>query len=206
LTALPIATTQAGNISAYIPTNLISITDGQLYLDYHLFNEGTRPAVDVGLSVSRVGGKAQPRILRQLASDFRLIYAQLHELETFARFGAELEPEARRRLERGRRLREALKQPRLRPLRVSHEAAVMFAIREGYLDKVAVEHVLGFLDALRQRLDEIDVDLLDDIEREDDLSAASTSRLRQAVESVGRSFTAKGVLRHEKPPNGGDTP
>ena len=119
LTALPIATTQAGNISAYIPTNLISITDGQLYLDNHLFNEGVRPAVDVGLSVSRVGGKAQPKVLRQLASDLRLLYAQLHELETFARFGAELEPETRRRLERGRRLREALKQPRLDPLRVA---------------------------------------------------------------------------------------
>ncbi len=103
LTALPIVTTQAGNISAYIPTNVISITDGQLYLDNHLFNEGVRPAVDVGLSVSRVGGKAQPKVLRQLASDLRLLYAQLHELESFARFGAELEPETRQRLERGRR-------------------------------------------------------------------------------------------------------
>ncbi len=108
LTALPIVTTQAGNISAYIPTNVISITDGQFYLDNHLFNEGVRPAVDVGLSVSRVGGKAQPKVLRQLASDLRLLYAQLHELESFARFGAELEPETRHRLERGRRLREAL--------------------------------------------------------------------------------------------------
>src|SRR5208337_1727659 len=100
-----IASTQAGNISAYIPTNLISITDGQIYLDTKLFNEGLRPAVDVGLSVSRVGGKAQPRILRMVASDLRLLYAQLGELETFTRFGAELQPETRRRLQRGRRLR-----------------------------------------------------------------------------------------------------
>jgi F-type H+-transporting ATPase subunit alpha len=191
LTALPIATTQAGNISAYIPTNLISITDGQLYLDSHLFNEGVRPAVDVGLSVSRVGGKAQPKVLRQLASDLRLLYAQLHELETFARFGAELEPETRHRLERGRRLREALKQPRLGPLRVSHETAILFAIREGYLDQVAVEEVVAFLDTLRRRLDEVEADVLDTIEREDEISTVSTNRLRQALESVQRTFPGK---------------
>ena len=123
LTALPIASTQAGNIASYIPTNLISITDGQIYLNSRLFNEGLRPAVDIGLSVSRVGGKAQSRLLRALASDLRLLYAQLPELETFARFGAELEPLARARLERGRRLREALKQPRLAPASLAEETA-----------------------------------------------------------------------------------
>lgn len=192
LTALPIATTQAGNLSAYIPTNLISITDGQLYLDSHLFNEGVRPAVDVGLSVSRVGGKAQPKVLRQLASDLRLLYAQLHELETFARFGAELEPETRRRLERGRRLREALKQPRLEPQRVGHEAAILFAIREGYLDEVAVERVDAFLKALRGRLDGVESALLDAIEHEDELSGVSTSRLRESLEAVLRDDSEKG--------------
>ena len=186
LTALPIATTQAGNIAAYIPTNLISITDGQLYLDSHLFNEGVRPAVDVGLSVSRVGGKAQPKVLRRLASDLRLLYAQLHELEMFARFGAELEPETRRRYERGRRLREALKQPRLQPLRVGHEAAVLFAIGQGCLDEVPVEQVVAFLDALRHRLDAFDSELLDAIEREDELSDSSAERLRRAIEAVRR--------------------
>jgi F-type H+-transporting ATPase subunit alpha len=121
LTALPIATNQAGSIAAYIPTNLISITDDQFYLDSHLFNEGVRPAVDVGLSVSRVGGKAQPKVLRRLAGELPLLYSQLHKLETFARFGAELEPETRHRFERGRRLRDALKQPRSRPLRRAPE-------------------------------------------------------------------------------------
>jgi F-type H+-transporting ATPase subunit alpha len=188
LTALPIAATQSGNISAYIPTNLISITDGQLYLDSHLFNEGVRPAVDVGLSVSRVGGKAQPRLLRRLAGDLRLLSAQLHELESFARFGAELEPEARRRLERGRRLREALKQPRLRPVRLGHEAAVLFAVAEGYLDGVAVEQVADFLDACQRRLETLDVDLLEVLERGDDLDAATTHRLRQALDAVRRDF------------------
>lgn len=188
LTALPVATTQAGNISAYIPTNLISITDGQLYLDSHLFNEGVRPAVDVGLSVSRVGGKAQPKVLRQLASDLRLLYAQLPELETFARFGAEFEKETRQRLEQGRRLREALKQPRQEPLRVGHEAAFLFSIREGYLDVVSVDRVAAFLDALRRRLDDVESDLLDVIEREDELGDSSRERLRQTLESVSRTF------------------
>ncbi len=191
LTALPVATTQGGNISAYIPTNLISITDGQLYLDTHLFNEGVRPAVDVGLSVSRVGGKAQPKVLRQLASDLRLLYAQLHELETFARFGAELEPETRRRLERGRRLREALKQPRLKPHRVGQQAAILFAIREGYLDPVAVDDVVSFLDALGRHLDEFGITLLDTIEHEDELSAASASRLKEVLESLQRTSSGK---------------
>ncbi len=189
LTALPIATTQSGNIAAYIPTNLISITDGQLYLDSHLFNEGVRPAVDVGLSVSRVGGKAQPKVLRQLASDLRLLYAQLHELETFARFGAELEPETRRRYERGRRLREALKQPRLRPLRTAHEAAVLFTIGQGYLDDLPVEQVVGFLGRLIARLDAVDTDLLDGIERDDAIPDDAAARLRRAIDAVKRDTT-----------------
>jgi F-type H+-transporting ATPase subunit alpha len=188
LTALPIATTQAGQISAYIPTNLISITDGQIFLDNRLFNEGLRPAVDVGLSVSRVGGKAQPPLLRRLAGDLRLLYAQLHELETFTRFGAELEPETRCRLERGRRLREALKQPRLRPLRLGHEAAVLYAVREGGLDTVPVEDVGHFLDALLQRLDELDRDVLEALEREESLSDTIQARLRQAIEGVRHHF------------------
>jgi F-type H+-transporting ATPase subunit alpha len=192
LTALPVAITQAGQISAYIPTNLISITDGQIYLDTRLFNEGLRPAVDVGLSVSRVGGKAQPPLLRKLAGDLRLLYAQLHELETFARFGADLEPETRRRLERGRRLREALKQRRLCPLRLGHEAAILFAVREGCLDAVAVEEVGPFLDALQQRLDELDRDLLDSLEGKDGLGASDEERLRQAIDAVGRRFGKRG--------------
>lgn len=191
LTALPIATTQAGQLSAYIPTNLISITDGQIYLDTRLFNEGLRPAVDVGLSVSRVGGKAQPSLLRRLAGDLRLLYAQLHELETFTRFGAELEPETRRRLERGRRLREALKQPRLRPLRLGHEAAILYAVREGYLDSVPVEQVGNFLAALQQRLDELDGDVLEALEGLSDLTETIRDRLAKAITAV-RSRLEKG--------------
>jgi F-type H+-transporting ATPase subunit alpha len=195
LTALPIATTQAGNIASYIPTNLISITDGQIYLDNHLFNEGVRPAVDVGLSVSRVGGKAQPPVLRALAGDLRLLYAQLRELETFARFGAELEPETRRRFERGRRLREALKQPRLRPLRLGHEVALLHAIRQGELDAIVVDRVVDFLDALQRHVDEVERDLLDAIEQGEGLDAEWGERLRRANATVLRSFTAEGPAR-----------
>ncbi|MBI3862871.1 MAG: F0F1 ATP synthase subunit alpha [Planctomycetia bacterium] len=188
LTALPIATTQAGHISAYIPTNLISITDGQIYLDTRLFNAGLRPAIDVGLSVSRVGGKAQSGILRRVAGDLKLLYAQLHELETFTRFGAELETETRVRLERGRRLREALKQPRLKPWRVGHEIALFFAIRSGRLDAVPVEDVPAVLDALCRRLDLVDSDLLARLERDDELDEQSAERLTQACAAVVREF------------------
>ena len=188
LTALPIASTQAGNVSSYIPTNLISITDGQIYLDTRLFNEGQRPAVDVGLSVSRVGGKAQPRLLRTLTSDLRLLYAQLHELETFARFGAELEPETRRRLERGRRLREALKQPRLQPVCLGHEAATLFAIREGALDLIEVPLVAKFLTAFCTRLDDLAPEVLQSLENDEKLSDDVRKQLLQAIEAVQGMF------------------
>jgi F-type H+-transporting ATPase subunit alpha len=189
LTALPIATTQAGNIASYIPTNLISITDGQICLDSHLFNEGVRPAVDVGLSVSRVGGKAQPRVLRTLAGDLRLLHAQLQELESFARFGAELEPETRRRLERGRRLREALKQPRLRPRRLGYEVAILQAVRSGTLDALAVDQVVDFLDALERHLEEVEGDLLDTIETRGELDPALEARLQHASAAIRNRMT-----------------
>jgi F-type H+-transporting ATPase subunit alpha len=191
LTALPIATTQAGHISAYIPTNLISITDGQIYLDTRLFNAGLRPAIDVGLSVSRVGGKAQSGILRKLAGDLRLLYAQLRELETFARFGAELEPESRARLERGRRLREALKQPRLKPWRMGHEAALFFAVSQGCLDAIPVEQVGEYLEALCRRLDLVDADVLACLERDDELDEAVSGRLAVSCAAVARDLSAE---------------
>jgi F-type H+-transporting ATPase subunit alpha len=188
LTAVPIADTQGGGISAYIPTNLISITDGQIILDTHLFNEGIRPAVDVGLSVSRVGGKAQPPVLRQLAGDLRLLYAQLAELETFARFGAELEPEARARLERGRRLREALKQPSLRPLTLMEEIATLFALREGYLDTIPVGTVGPFLADLYGVVATLPGEMLAQIETDTTLSADLDARLRASLDVVQHSY------------------
>jgi F-type H+-transporting ATPase subunit alpha len=193
LTALPIAETQAGNISAYIPTNLISITDGQIYLSTRLFNEGIRPAIDVGLSVSRVGGHAQPPLLRAVGGDLRLSYAQLSDLEVFARFGAALESEARARLERGRRLREAFKQPRLAPLRLSLQAATLAALRGGYLDALETAQVGAFLSALQQTLEQTDADLLATIDREGDVGESSELRLRQALEAVHHRFGTGGT-------------
>jgi len=174
-----------------MPTNLISITDGQLYLDTRLFNEGQRPAIDVGLSVSRVGGKAQPAVLRKLAGDLRLLYAQLHELETFTRFGAELEPETRRRLRRGRRLRECLKQPRLKPWRTALEAAALFAVHQGVLDRLPVEQVTPFLERLGERLEDRAATILARVEASDQLSAEDERRLRAEIEAALAGFTTQ---------------
>jgi F-type H+/Na+-transporting ATPase subunit alpha len=196
LTALPLAATQAGNIAAYVPTNLISITDGQIYLDARLFNEGLRPAVDVGLSVSRLGAKAQAPILRRPSSDLRLLYSQLRELENFSRFGADLGPESRQRLERGQRLREAFKQPRLGPWPAPHQAAALFAVREGLLDQVPVADIVEFLERLRKRLDDFEAELVAQMATADRLTPEDEARLRQAIEAAR---PAQPALRGEAP-------
>jgi len=140
LTALPIIETQAGDLSAYIPTNAISITDGQIYLETDLFNAGTRPAINVGLSVSRVGGSAQRKGMRQVASRLRLELAQFHELRAFAQFGAaELDKATRDQLERGRRITEVLKQPQYSPMSLGKEVMILYAVTNGYLDDVPVD-------------------------------------------------------------------
>jgi F-type H+-transporting ATPase subunit alpha len=143
LTALPVVETQAQNLTAYIPTNLISITDGQIYLSPELFQKGQLPAIDVGRSVSRVGGKAQRPAYRSVAGALRLSYAQFEELETFARFGTRLDPETRERLERGRRVRAVLRQPQYEPLTVAEQIAVLLAATAGLFDALDVEAVAG---------------------------------------------------------------
>jgi F-type H+-transporting ATPase subunit alpha len=192
LTALPIAATQAGNVAAYIPTNLISITDGQIYLSARLFNEGQRPAVDVGLSVSRVGGKAQPPVLRSVVGDLKLLYSQLAELESFARFGAELEPQTRQRLERGRRLREAFKQRPHQPVRAGHLVAALLGVREGILDALPVNRVDGFLAALTRRLDETEGALLEALERTPPLAPEVAGQLRRVLEAQRQALPRTG--------------
>jgi F-type H+/Na+-transporting ATPase subunit alpha len=141
VTALPIIETEAQNISAYIPTNLISITDGQLYLSPELFQKGHMPAVEVGLSVSRVGGKAQLPAYRKVAGDIRLSYTQFQELESFARFGTRLEESTRKQLEHGRRVREILKQDQYSPLSAGEQVVVLFAVTKGYLDEIEPERI-----------------------------------------------------------------
>jgi F-type H+-transporting ATPase subunit alpha len=149
LTALPIAETQAQNVSAYIPTNLISITDGQLYLSPGLFQKGNMPAVHVGQSVSRVGGKTQFHAYRAVAGDLRLSYAQFEELEAFSRFGTRLDDATRKTLERGKRVREILKQPQYLPIPAAEQIASLLAVTSGALDEVPLEKIADAEDAVR---------------------------------------------------------
>ena len=142
LTALPIIETQAGDLSAYIPTNVISITDGQIFLESDLFNQGVRPAINVGNSVSRVGGSAQIKAMRQVAGSLRLDLAQYRELAAFAQFGSDLDAATQKQLNRGKRLVEVLKQPQYQPLSVEKQVAILFAATNGYLDNVPVEKLL----------------------------------------------------------------
>ena len=144
MTALPIVETQAGNISAYIPTNLISITDGQIYLDTKLFDEGILPAIDIGLSVSRVGGSAQNDAMRGVSKNLALDVAQYLELRVFARFGTELDLETRRQLGRGEKVRAILTQPQYQPLPVAHQVAIIYAAVEGFLDQVPLAQLTEF--------------------------------------------------------------
>src|SRR2546426_3323263 len=139
LTALPIIETKANDVSAFIPTNVISITDGQIFLETDLFNAGIRPAINVGLSVSRVGGNAQTRAMKQVAGTLRLDLAQFRELAAFAQFASDLDKATRSRLERGQRLTEVLKQPQYRPVPVEKQVMIIYAATNGYLDDVAVE-------------------------------------------------------------------
>ncbi|HOK07452.1 MAG TPA: alternate F1F0 ATPase, F1 subunit alpha [Syntrophales bacterium] len=152
LTSLPIVETEAQDISGYIPTNLISITDGQLYLSPRLYQKGMLPAVDVGKSVSRVGGKAQLPAYRAVAGDVRISYSQFEELETFSRFGTRLDEATRRVLERGWRLREILKQPQYKPIHVAEQVAALLAVTSGTFDAVSVEEVRPAEDLLRERI------------------------------------------------------
>ncbi|MGD2245260.1 MAG: alternate F1F0 ATPase, F1 subunit alpha [Candidatus Aminicenantes bacterium] len=154
LTALPIIETQAQNIAAYIPTNLVSITDGQIYLSPKLFGEGILPPIDVGKSVSRVGGKTQLPAYRAVAGDLRLAYSQFEELETFSRFGARLDEDTRKTLERGRRVREVLKQDQYQPLTVPEQIAVMVAVTEGLLDDVPLDQIRDVKSRIQKRVND----------------------------------------------------
>ncbi|MBL29481.1 MAG: F0F1 ATP synthase subunit alpha [Rhodospirillaceae bacterium] len=159
LTALPIIETQAQNISAFIPTNLISITDGQIYVSPDLFQKGVLPAVDIGRSVSRVGGKAQLSAYRSVAGTLRLSYAQFEELESFARFGTRLDPDTRKKLERGRRVREALKQPQYETIPVAEQIAILLAVTDGLFDDLPLERAREAEQAIRAAMRESHPDL-----------------------------------------------
>ena len=184
LTALPIAETQAGNLSAYIPTNLISITDGQFYLDAKLFHEGQKPAVDVGRSVSRVGGKAQPPALRELSGSLRLEYTQFLELEIFTRFGGMLDARTRKTIEHGRRIRAVLSQEQYQPRPLALQIALLVALSEGLLDQLAPEQLAALGAGLPDWLAEHAAAAVHRIEQSGELDGAAQGALLSAVRDL----------------------
>ena len=188
LTALPIIETQAGDVSAYVPTNVISITDGQIYLEIELFNSGIRPAVNAGLSVSRVGGAAQTRAMRRVAGRLRLDLAQYRELVTFAQFGtADLDRATRAQLERGQRATEVLKQDQNVPLPMEHQVCILYALVNGHLDDVEIPKVRDFGAACRRFMDSNHPDLLRAIGEAGDLSEETESSLNGAIQEFKAS-------------------
>jgi len=188
LTAIPIVETQAKNISAYIPTNLISITDGQIFLDPDLFYKGVKPAIHVGKSVSRVGGKTQFPAIRSAAKLLRLEYAQFAELELFTRFGATVEEETRKKIERGRRIREILKQPRLNPLTAAEQVLILLAMNRGAADKIPLERMADYEKALRVNVASRNEKLVAKINAGEDLEEAEWDALAKAVEAAAADF------------------
>jgi len=192
LTALPIIETQAGDLSAYIPTNVISITDGQIFLESDLFHQGIRPAINVGNSVSRVGGSAQVKAMRQVAGTLRLDLAQFRELAAFAQFGSDLDKATLNQLNRGRRLVEVLKQPQYQPLPVEKQVIIIYAATNGYLDPVPVEQVRAYEIDLYKFLDTRKSGLIKALAEKKQIDDQVKADLNQALEEFGKSFAAAG--------------
>jgi len=192
LTALPVIETQAGDVSAYIPTNVISITDGQVFLETNLFNAGIRPAINVGISVSRVGGAAQIKAMKQVAGTLRLDLAHYREMAAFAQFGSDLDKDTKAILDRGARMTELLKQPQYHPMPTEEQVASIFAASRGFLDDIAISDVLpfeaAFLEMLRNEKPEILADIRDRKKLDDDLE----NRLSEAIKEFKVSFKARG--------------
>jgi F-type H+/Na+-transporting ATPase subunit alpha len=182
ITALPIIETQAGDVSAYIPTNVISITDGQIYLESDLFYKGIRPALNVGLSVSRVGSAAQIKAMKKVAGKLRLDLAQFRELEAFAQFGSDLDEATRKQIERGQRTVEILKQDQYVPMPVASQVAILFALTAGYLDDVPVENVQKWEAEFHKYMKDMKEDVLSIIKEKKELTEEVESALKKAIE------------------------
>jgi len=189
LTALPIIETQAGDVSAFVPTNVISITDGQIYLDTDLFNSGVRPAINAGLSVSRVGGAAQTKIVKKLGGGVRLALAQFRELAAFAQFASDLDATTRKQLDRGQRITELMKQPQYSPMSVAQMSVSLFAVNEGFLDDVAVNKVRTFEDALQSFMKSQQAALMESINQISDYSDEVAAQLRKIITDFKANHT-----------------
>ncbi|MCI2284231.1 alternate F1F0 ATPase, F1 subunit alpha [Colwellia sp. MSW7] len=198
LTALPIIETEAQNLSAYIPTNLISITDGQLYLSPSLFELGVLPAVDVGKSVSRVGGKAQRAVFRSVAGDLKLAYAQFEELETFARFGARLDKDTEQSIEHGRRIRASLQQAESSPMSVSEQIVLLLALTSGQFDTVPLSQMIKAKDCLRSMINKLPTNLSTRLETSDFLTDEDRKHIIEFTSEILARFTCSEVENEPK--------
>jgi F-type H+-transporting ATPase subunit alpha len=188
LTALPIIETQAGDVSAYIPTNVISITDGQVYVEPSLFFSGVRPAINVGLSVSRVGGAAQTKAMKKVAGTLRLDMAQYRELEAFAQFGSDLDKATQRQLNRGQRLVEILKQPQYQPMPAEKEVAILFAGANGYLDEYPVRAVSDYEKQMLEFMESKHPEILKELKDRNDISKELDQQMRDALDAFRGIF------------------
>src|SRR5512133_358283 len=187
LTALPIIETQAGDVTAFVPTNVISITDGQIFLETDLFNAGIRPAINAGISVSRVGGAAQTKVIKKLGGGVRLALAQYRELAAFAQFASDLDDATRKQLDRGKLVTELMKQPQYSPISVAEQALTLFAVNKGYFDDVEVKRALAFESAMRQHVKTKFKDLFDRIETTKDMNADDEKALVAAIEDFKKN-------------------
>ncbi len=188
LTALPVIETQAGDVAAYIPTNVISITDGQIYLEGDLFYQGIRPAVNVGISVSRVGGSAQVKLMKKVAGRLRLDLAQYRELAAFAQFGSDLDAATKAQVERGKRLTELLKQPQFDPLAVGEQIALIYAGTNGLLDELMPEQIAGFIVFARDEFKTRHQKLVDELASAKDLDEKLETKLKETLEKTVKAF------------------
>ena len=192
MTALPIVETQAGDVSAYIPTNIISITDGQIFLETELFHSGVMPAVNPGISVSRVGGNAQIKAMKKVAGNLKLLYSQYRELQSFAQFGSDLDRDTRERLDQGERIVEVLKQDRNAPVDVAHQVCILYAVTNGYLKDIAVKDIRAYERGLYPYLDKNAFDVLQGIRTTGQLSAEHEAALKQALTDYAAVFVPEG--------------
>ena len=191
LTALPIIETQAGDVSAYIPTNVISITDGQIFLESELFNSGVMPAVNPGISVSRVGGNAQIKAMKKVAGSLKLLYSQYRELQSFAQFGSDLDADTKARLALGERIVEVLKQKNNAPVEVAHQVCILYAVTQGYLKNLEVSKVAAFQKALEDTMDARYYDALQAIRTTGKLEKETEEAIKQAITEVLQQFNAQ---------------
>ncbi len=188
LTALPIIETQAGDVSAYIPTNVISITDGQIFLETELFNSGIRPAVNPGISVSRVGGNAQIKAMKKVSGSLKLLYSQYRELQAFSQFGSDLDKDTKERLAQGERIVQVLKQNQNSPIRVEHQVIIIYAVVNNFLKEIAIDNIFEYEKELFAFIDEQKHEIIASIEETKDLTDENKAAIEAALIEFNEKF------------------